>query len=428
MLNVQLRQNTVKALKDLTAREDVKEFLELAYMLPWKKGTPPLSAFPAYETAVFDLYFSHHEYTDFWKTETLAPDTYLEKRSSLPILWIASWCDWNLLGMTSLYERLIEAGYADQYLIIGPWPHCLFRPYTGDVNFGNNTTDLCNWDSFLKLQLDWFNRWLNDDQTVDLGPRVRYFRMGGGNGRTGDGNRLNHGGKWLTSDSWPPPGVKKTRYYLQEGGRLTTSCPSEVSSVTRYRYDPTCTVCTIGKGWVPIGSIPNKDEFMPGPHDQVEVETLPGHGIAGRRIPDRQDVITFETEPLSDDVKVVGDIEVNLWVASDAPDTDFFLRLVDVYPNSQDYPTGYGFFVSEGHLRARYCDSFEKPTLMEKDKKYRLSFSLEPTANLFQAGHRIQIFIFSSNFPMFDVNRNTAELDSGESQIALNAVFAAVQE
>ena len=411
------------ALKDLTRRENVKEFLELAYDLPWKKGTPPLSVFRTYETAVFELYFDHHEYTDFWKTETLAPDVYLEKRPSIPILWIASWCDWNLQGMTSLSQRLLEAGHSNQYLIIGPWPHCVFRPYVGDVNFGDNTLQMCDWDWFLELQLNWLNRWLKDDQTVDLGARVRYFLMGGGDGRKGDGNRLNHGGSWQTCDSWPPPRVKDTRYYLRDGGRLSTSRPREESSITRYRYDPNHTVCTVGKGWVPVGPTPNNDEFMPGPRDQLEAETLPGHGVAGRRIAEREDVITFQTEPLAEDVKVAGNIEVNLWVASDAPDTDFFVRLVDIYPSSQDYPSGYGFPVSEGHLRARYRDGFEKSTLMERDKRYCLRFSLEPTANLFKARHRIQVLIFSSNFPMYDVNRNTEELDSGESRIALNQVF-----
>ena len=120
---------------------------------------------------------------------------------------------------------------------------------------------------------------------------------------------------------------------------------------------------------------------------------------------------------------MAGDIRVTLWVSSDAPDTDFYVKLVDVYPPTKDYVRGYGFPVSEGILRARYRESLENPVLMKPGERYRLEFPLEPTANRFKAGHRIQIYICSSNFPNFDINRNTSDPSSRESRVASNTVY-----
>ena len=86
-----------------------------------------------------------------------------------------------------------------------------------------------------------------------------------------------------------------------------------------------------------------------GPRDQIELETLPGHGIPGMPIASRPDVLVFQTEPLTEKVRIAGNIKAILWVSSDSPDTDFFVKLSDLYPPSSDYPTGYAFPVSEGY-------------------------------------------------------------------------------
>jgi len=112
-----------------------------------------------------------------------------------------------------------------------------------------------------------------------------------------------------------------------------------------------------------------------------------------------------------------------LWISSDAPDTDFFVKLIDVYPSSPDYPTGYAFPVSEGILRVRYRDGWEFPTLMESGKLYQIEIPVEPAANLFKANHRIRLDICSSNFPNFDINRNTGDPNGRECRIAENTVY-----
>ena len=102
--------------------------------------------------------------------------------------------------------------------------------------------------------------------------------------------------------------------------------------------------------------------------------------------------------------------------------SDFYVKLIDVYPPSNDYPDGYAFPVSEGILRARYRDGFQEPKLMQPDKVYRLEIPLEPSANLFKATHRIRIDLSSSSFPNFDINRNTGDPDDRNGRLAENTI------
>jgi len=139
----------------------------------------------------------------------------------------------------------------------------------------------------------------------------------------------------------------------------------------------------------------------------------------------RRDVLVFQTAPLTEDTEVTGAIEANLWVATDGPDTDFTIKLIDVYPPSPDYPQGYALNLTDGILRCRYRDSWEKPTLMKPGEVYEIVVSCFPTSNLFKKGHRIRLDVSSSNFPHFDVNPNTGapEGTGMTRRIARNTVF-----
>jgi putative CocE/NonD family hydrolase len=136
-------------------------------------------------------------------------------------------------------------------------------------------------------------------------------------------------------------------------------------------------------------------------------------------------VLSFETAPLEHDLAVVGPIEVELWVASDAPDTDFTAKLVDVYPPSEDYPTGNAMILTDGIFRCRYRKSWERPESVVPGEAFRITIEPFATANLFAKGHRIRLDISSSNFPKFDVNPNTGAPEGlGRTrQIARNTVF-----
>jgi uncharacterized protein len=123
----------------------------------------------------------------------------------------------------------------------------------------------------------------------------------------------------------------------------------------------------------------------------------------------RPDVLVFQTELLAHDVEVTGEIVVKLWVSSDAADTDFTAKLIDVYPPNEDYPEGYHLNLSDSIIRCRYRNGWEREELMRPGEIYPVQIELAPTSNVFKAGHRIRLDISSSNFPRFDLNPNSGE-------------------
>lgn len=399
-----------------------KSFLEWAEQIPWQRGKTPLARLPQYEEAAFQLYFENNDYTAFWRRPGLAMDESFGSFPDVPILWVTSWFDWYPRTISDGYQEMVKQGRRNQHLVIGPWTHNNFSTTVGDVNFGNQGGKIAGYDDFLRLELAWFDRWMKGNQAADLGPPVRVFMMGGGDGRRAANGRLNHGGRWLYGDAWPPRGVRPTPYYLQADGRLSQQRPSLQASSRTYRYDPRNTVSSNGRCIIAYGPAARSGFSGMGPRDQIELETLPGHGMPGKPIADRPDVLVYQTAPLSDDLCIAGNVTVTLHVSSDAPDTDFFVKLLDVYPPSSDYAHGYAFPVSEGILRARYRGGFEKPQLMKPGEVYRLRFALEPTANRFQAGHRIRVDICSSNFPNFDINPNTGDPNDRRPRIANNTL------
>jgi len=137
-------------------------------------------------------------------------------------------------------------------------------------------------------------------------------------------------------------------------------------------------------------------------------------GIVGARPPyptlaERSDVLVFQTPILTEDVEVTGHVLAELWVSSSAVDTDFTAKLVDVYPGTPDYPSGYHMNLVDSIIRARFHDGFEVEHLLTPGEVYVVKIHLGPVSNLFKAGHRIRLDVSSSNFPRFDVNPNTGE-------------------
>jgi putative CocE/NonD family hydrolase len=136
-------------------------------------------------------------------------------------------------------------------------------------------------------------------------------------------------------------------------------------------------------------------------------------------------VLVFQTPPLEKPTDLIGPVEVELWVTTNGPDTDFTAKLVDVYPPSADYPRGYAMNLSDGIVRLRYVDNPEYPRLRQPGELTKVRIALPPVANRFMPGHRIRIDISSSNFPKFDVNPNTGEAEgkARRRRVATNTVF-----
>lgn len=396
-------------------------FLRWASRTPWKRGQTPLSTLPDYEDGTFQLFFENNDYNAFWQQPGLGMDEYFESFPDIPILWVGGWYDWYPRSISDGYQKMVSLKRPNQHLLMGPWTHNNFEPACGDVHFGFGDGNVRSHDDYWHLELQWFNRWLKEDPTAKIGKPIQVFVMGGGDGKRNE-ERLNHGGQWHHGESWPPRGVQTTAFFLQSGGGLSRDKPSRSDASTAYTYDPRNTVSSTTRCFVPFGP-PRPTDRAIGPRDQIELETLPGHGSPGMPLASRPDVLVFQTEPLARTIVVAGNIKVVLYISSDAPDTDFFVKLIDVHPPSLDFPAGFALPITDGVIRARYRESFTTPSLLKPGQVYRLEFPLEPSANRFQAGHRLRVDVCSSNFPGYDINRNTGDPNDRRWRIAENTVW-----
>jgi putative CocE/NonD family hydrolase len=139
----------------------------------------------------------------------------------------------------------------------------------------------------------------------------------------------------------------------------------------------------------------------------------------------RNDVLVFQTPPLTAAIEVTGRLIVKLWAASNSPDTDFTAKLIDVYPPNAGFPSGVDLNIADSIVRARYHGGLGKAELLKPGQPYEFTIEMYPTSLQFQKGHRIRVDISSSNFPRFDINPNTGEPlnDNRRWQIAENTVY-----
>jgi putative CocE/NonD family hydrolase len=231
--------------------------------------------------------------------------------------------------------------------------------------------------------------------------------MGGGSGRRDTAGRLDHGGRWRIAADWPLPQTQWTKFYLHSDRNLGRETPHDGAKPLDYLSDPHNPVPTIG------GALSSGEPVMR------------GGAYDHRKLRERADVLAFSTPPLARDLEVTGPVSVRLWIASDGLDTDFTAKLIDVHPPNEDYPNGFAMNLTEGILRCRYRDSWERPTPMAPGEVYAITIELFPTGNLFSRGHRLRLDIASSNFPHFDINPNSGEPEGAmeHPRVARNRVF-----
>jgi len=373
---------------------------------PWTRGNSPLSLVPEYEDYVFDQWEAG-DFDGFWKQLGIYAEGYYGAFSDAPATWMSSWYDPYPRTATGNFVALSKLKTSPMRLILGPWTHGNnHQTFAGDVDFGPQATLAGNIAPDLTtLRKRWFDRHLKGEANgVDAEPRVQIFVMGGGSGAKRPDGRLDHGGRWRAEPDWPLPSARPTPYYLHADGALSPAPPTAAEAAHSFKYDPRHPVPSIG------GTITSGQPIMVGgAFDQREGERFFASEVPGRPLAERPDVLVFQTPPLGADTEVTGPIVADLWVSTDGPDTDFTIKLIDLYPPSADYPDGYAMNLTDGILRCRYRDSWEHPTLMTPGKAYRIRVEAFPTSNLFKAGHRIRLDISSSNFPHFDLNPNTGE-------------------
>jgi uncharacterized protein len=296
------------------------------------------------------------------------------RQVSAPAVLVAGWYDMFLGPQLGDFNRLLKEGQGaakDSILVVGPWGHG--RAGDGSVSYGPDAP----MDKTLgaRQALLWFNRWLKGDTSVTF-PRVHIFVMGDN--------------AWRDENEWPLARTQYTKYYLHSGGKantrkgdgsLSTQAPA-AEPADKFDYDPLKPVPT--KGGNSLG-------LNLGAYNQAKLE-------------DRPDVLCFTSPPLSADLEVTGPITAELFAASDAKDTDFTMKLVDVYPD------GKAINIQDGVVRAmnRHNDPSKlTPLTPGAVEKYELD--LWATSNVFKAGHQLRVEVSSSNFPRFNRNLNTGE-------------------
>ncbi|MFN7930929.1 MAG: CocE/NonD family hydrolase [Blastocatellia bacterium] len=319
---------------------------------------------------------------------------------NVPGFWFMSWYDVSVGPNLAAYNHVRKTAKPDianqQYAIIAPTLHCAYKRATENTIVGERSMGdaRLNYD---ELTWGWFDRFLKGEQNglLEKMPKVRYFTMG-----------IN---KWQGSETWPPVGAQPMKLFLSSGGKantgsgdgaLTAASPAS-DAPDKFDYDPMNPVSSYGGNVCCTGN------------------AVQGGAFDQRKMEERQDILVYSTEPLTEGIEVSGPIEVTLYVSSDAKDTDFTVKLIDVYPDGRAYN------LDETIQRVRYRNGYDKPVAwMEAGKVYKVTLSPMTTSNFFEAGHRIRLEVSSSNFPRFDRNLNTGGKNYDESKgvIAHNAV------
>jgi putative CocE/NonD family hydrolase len=330
----------------------------------------------------FREWVEHETSDEFWRAIKVS-DYY--SKMNIKALHSGGWHDIfsggsirNFIDMRKLAPT--AEARSGQRLLMGPWAHASTSPEgkIGDVTFGKQAVLDMN-----ATILKWYDYVMKGRQNdFATGAPVRIFVMGDN--------------VWRDEQGFPLSRTEYTRYYLHSSkgansaggdGVISTAAPRK-EKPDSFEYDPANPVATIG-GRLCCGAA-----FQPGPFDQ-----RPNEG--------RADVLVYSTPTLERDVEVTGFITAEIYASTSAADTDFTAMIVDVDPS------GYARYLGDGIIRARYRNSTAKAEPIEPGKVYKYKIDLWATSNVFKAGHRIRVYIASSNFPRFNRNLNTGERTLG---------------
>ncbi|MEO8028446.1 MAG: CocE/NonD family hydrolase, partial [Bryobacteraceae bacterium] len=328
-----------------------------------------------------------------------------DKPINIPGFWFMSWYDVSVGPNLAAYNFVRKTAKPEianqQYAIIAPTLHCSYKRATEDTVVGERSMGDAKLD-YDALTYGWFDHFLKgeDNGILQKMPKVKYFTMGSN--------------KWQSSETWPPQGAQPMTFFLSSAGKantlngdggLSSTAPAS-DSPDSFVYDPMNPVPSYGGNVCCTGN------------------AVQGGAFDQRKMESRGDILVYSSDPLKDGVEVSGPITATLYVSSDAKDTDFTVKLIDVYPD------GTAYNLDETIQRVRYRDGYDKPiVMMEKGKVYKVTLSPMTTSNYFADGHRIRIEVSSSNFPRFDRNLNTGgnNYDEAKGVVARNSVHHSAQ-
>jgi len=321
---------------------------------------------------VIDQWKGHPTLDDYWRQFDNVPRT---SEVTAPALHVGGWWDlWpqgTLANFQMRQTRGGEGARSNQIIVMGPWSHGLtgtprdFGALRMPENYGFDVA---------ALQARFYRHWLfGEDKGIDKEPRVHYYTLGDVDDTDAPGNA------WRTADAWPPFDTVETAFYLTAKGGLLKETPD--AGERSFVFDPSDPVPTKGGGNLVLPS---------GPFDQREVSH-------------RADVLKFATAPLENPIEATGAYRVTLHVSSDAADTDFTAKLVDIYPDGRE------ILLQDSIQRVKLRNGFTKADPLAPGDVGQLTIDLAVGSIVFNAGHRIGVQISSSNYPRFEVNPNSGD-------------------
>lgn len=341
---------------------------------------------PGHNRALLTEWFAHPTYDDYWAAEDC---TRHFDKMDVPCFTLGSWFDFMNVGSVESYIGRQHRGGTNsrgkQQLLIGPWLHGGTKGNKiGDLTFPENA----KFDREAHM-IRWFNHYLKRAENgAEKDPTIRYYVTGAVGEPGAPGN------EWRTAKDWPLKAAA-TPYYLRAGGGLVTNPPTEASSATMFLADP------------------------------EHPAAIPGRAFSGakdaRAFEKQAEVRVFTSGVLKEPVEWTGKVRAELWVSSSAKDTDFIVRVTDVYPD------GRSILLIDYIRRARYREGYEKEAFLEPGKVYPVAFDVGWLSQVFNAGHRIRVTIASTGAPFYEPNPNTGEALTSDpparTVVAKNAVY-----
>jgi putative CocE/NonD family hydrolase len=348
-------------------------------------------------------FIAHPNYDDFWKAQAVQRTV---RSVKVPNLNVGGWFDqedfagpWRIFAASETPE---SRQY--NYLVEGPWNHGGWFSGAGrtlkNLDFGSNTGDYFRQN----IQARWFAYWLKGKGPLNLA-RIELFQTGSN--------------EWKSYDQWPPSGVQERRLYLRASGEASFEAPdgAERDAFDSYVSDP-------------HRPVPYRERPIP--------ETYGGspgwstwHTDDQRFAESRPDVAVWQTKPLESDVTVTGDVIADLFASTSGTDSDWIVKLIDVYPVNvpEDPPMGgYELMIGADVLRGRFRNGFEKPEPVTPDAPVEYRVDLLSHDHVFRKGHRIMIQVQSTWFPIIDRNpqkfvSNIFEAKESDFQAATQRIF-----
>jgi len=331
------------------------------------------------QISIWDEWMRHGNYDEYWQAQNV-PKNLTHVKPAVAVMTVGGWFDAeDLQGPLKIYEA-VEKNNPQTYntLVMGPWFHGGWSRSDGEnlgnVHFGAKTAEFYREN----IELPFFNYFLKDKGENKL-PEAYVFNTGAN--------------RWWRLAEWPPKNVEAKRFYLDASGKLPTAAPAAKGCFAEYVSDPAKPVPFIN-----YTAIFTPREYMT--DDQRDAAT-------------RSDVVVFQTEPLGEEMTVGGPVHVSLDVSTTGTDSDFVVKVIDVYPDNADdnVPSpagvrmgGYQMLVRGEPFRAKYRHSFVKPEAMVPGKMTRIEFDMPDIFHSWLKGHRLMVQVQSSWFPFVDRN------------------------